>query len=87
MLECYPFSQTISALNECQCVLPRRDSDRFPDMQRWRAEVAAAEKGLADLLPAYRRQLQISSVQVGRWIAECRAWRFGRRERISWHRT
>jgi len=33
-------------------------------MQRWRGEVAAAEKALADLLPSYRRQLQISSLQV-----------------------
>ncbi len=53
------------------CLLPpwhlpavRRDSERFPEMQRWRGEVAAAEKALADLLPSYRRQLQISSLQV-----------------------
>lgn len=32
-------------------------------MQRWRAELAAAEKALADLLPAYRRQLNISGLQ------------------------
>ena len=30
----------------------RRDSDRFPELRRWRGELAAAEKALADLLPA-----------------------------------
>lgn len=46
---------------------PRRDSERFPEMARWRAEVAAAEQALAGLLPAFRKQLQISSLQVG-WL-------------------
>ncbi|KAI7838548.1 hypothetical protein COHA_007691 [Chlorella ohadii] len=53
-----------------------KDSERFPEMQRWRGEVAAAEKALADLLPSYRRQLQISSLQfmslhnVGDYLVE-----------------
>lgn len=40
-----------------------RPSDRFPEVQRWRGEVAAAEAGLGGLLPAFRRTLQISSLQ------------------------
>ena len=61
----------VATLAKACCLLrcgdcpPCRDSDRFPEMQRWRAEVAAAEQALAGLLPTFRKQLQISSLQVG----------------------
>lgn len=57
----------------CAPAPPCRPSDRFPEVQRRRAELAAGEKALRDLLPAYRRQLNISNLQVGWGWAH--AWR------------
>lgn len=49
----------LATLLPCSC----RDSDRFPEVRRWRAELAAAEAALAGLLPTLRLTLQVSSLQ------------------------
>ena len=47
----------------CPALPARRDSERFPEVLRWRGELAAGERALADQLLEIRRQLQISNLQ------------------------
>ncbi|KAL4431011.1 hypothetical protein ABPG75_006267 [Micractinium tetrahymenae] len=53
-----------------------KDSEAFPDMLRWRAEVADTEKSLGTLLRQFRQTVQISSLEykslqnVGEYLLE-----------------
>lgn len=55
----------------CCCFVLFRDSEEFPEVLRWRAEVAETEGSLGTLLRQFRQTVQISSLeykslQVGR---------------------